>query len=74
MNSGTIIFPQLMEFVPACDFRLFVDRYHGNHEVKSFSCRDQFLCVVFAQLTDRESLRDRETFLRAASLLRCMVL
>lgn len=66
MNYGTTVFAQLMEFVPAYEFRLFVDRYHGNYKVKSFSCRDQFLCLAFAQLTYRESLRDIETCLRAA--------
>ncbi len=74
MNSGTTVFAQLMEFVSAYDFRLFVDRYHCNYKVKSFSCWDQFLCVVFAQLIYRESLRDIETCLRAASSLRRMVL
>ena len=66
MNTGTTVFAQLMEFVPAYEFRLFVDRYHGNYKVKSFSCWDQFLCLAFAQLTYRESLRDIETCLRAA--------
>src|ERR671919_879900 len=66
MNSGSTVFAQLMEFVPAYEFRLFVDRYHGNYKVKSFSCWDQFLCLAFAQLTYRESLRDIEACLRAA--------
>lgn len=66
MNPGTTVFAQLMEFVPAYEFRLFVDRYHGNYKVKSFSCWDQFLCLAFAQLTYRESLRDIEACLRAA--------
>ena len=66
MNSGTTVFAQLMEFVPPYEFRLFVDRYHGNYKVKSFSCWDQFLCLAFAQLTYRESLRDIEACLRAA--------
>ncbi len=66
MNTGTTVFAQLMEFVPAYEFRLFVDRYRGNFKVKSFSCWDQFLCLAFAQLTYRESLRDIETCLRAA--------
>lgn len=66
MNTGTTVFAQLMEFVPAYEFRPFVDRYHGNYKVKSFSCWDQFLCLAFAQLTYRESLRDIETCLRAA--------
>jgi hypothetical protein len=66
MNSGSTVFAQLMEFVPAYEFRLLVDRYHGNYKVKSFSCWDQFLCLAFAQLTYRESLRDIEACLRAA--------
>ena len=74
MNSGTTEFAQLMEFVSAYDFRLFVDRCHGNFKEKSFSCWDKFQCVALAQLTDRESLRDIETCRRAASSLRRMVL
>ena len=66
MNSGRTVFSQLIDFVPAYEFRLCVDRYHGNYKVKSFSCRDQFLCMAFAQRTYRESLRDIETCLRAA--------
>lgn len=66
MNSGKIVFSQLMDFLPSYEFRLCVDRYQGNYKVKSFSCWDQFLCLAFAQLTYRESLRDIETCLRAA--------
>ncbi len=66
MNAGTTVFSQLMEFLPPYEFRLCVDRYHGNCKVKSFSCWDQFLSMAFAQLTYRESLRDIETYLRAA--------
>jgi hypothetical protein len=65
MNLGQTVFAQLMEFIPAYEFQLCVDRYHGNHYVKDFSCWDQFLCLAFAQLTDRSSLRDIETCLRA---------
>jgi hypothetical protein len=46
-------------------FRRCVQRYDGNHKIKSFSCLDQFLCMAFAQLTYRESLRDIEACLRA---------
>jgi hypothetical protein len=56
---------QLMDFIPAHEFRRGVDRYQGNHKVSSFSCWDQFLSMAFAQLTYRESLRDIETCLRA---------
>ena len=66
MNSGKTVFSQLMDFLPAYEFRLCVDRYHGNYKVQSFSCWDQFLSMAFAQLTYRESLRDIETCLRAA--------
>jgi hypothetical protein len=54
-----------MEFIPTYQFQLCVDRYQGNRYVKDFSCWDQFLCLAFAQLTYRTSLRDIETCLRA---------
>ena len=65
MNSGKTIFSQIMDFMPMDDFRKCANRYHGNYKVKSFSCFDQFLCMVFAQLTYRESLRDIEACLRS---------
>jgi len=55
-----------MDFLPIREFRQCVGRYHGNYKVQSFSCWDQFLCLAFAQLTYRESLRDIEVCLRAA--------
>lgn len=66
MNSGKTIFSQLMDFLPTQDFRRCVDRYNGNHKIQRFSCWDQFLCMAFAQLTYRESLRDIEACLRSA--------
>jgi hypothetical protein len=65
MNLGHTVFAQLMEFITGYEFQLCVDRYQGNRYVKDFSCWDQFLCLAFAQLTDRTSLRDIETCLRA---------
>jgi len=65
MNSGKSIFAQLMDFLPAYEFRRCVKRYQGNYKLKSFSCWDQFLSMAFAQLTYRESLRDIEACLRA---------
>ena len=65
MNAGQSIFSQLMNFLPAHDFRQCVARYTGDYKLKSFSCWDQFLCMAFAQLTYRESLRDIEACLRA---------
>jgi len=66
MNIGKTIFSQLMEFLPQYEFCKCVERYCGNHKVKSFSCWDQFLCMAFAQLTYRESLRDIQACLRAS--------
>src|SRR5213083_2790847 len=65
MNTGKSIFAQLMDFLPAKAFRRCVRRYQGNYKLQSFSCWDQFLCMAFAQLTYRESLRDIEACLRA---------
>lgn len=65
MNSGRTVFAQLMDLLPLAEFRRCVERYQGDYKVQSFSCLDQFLCLAFAQLTYRESLRDIETCLRA---------
>ena len=64
MNSGKTIFSQLMDFLPMYEFQKCVERYNGHYKIKSFSCWDQFLCLAFAQLTYRESLRDIESCLR----------
>jgi len=65
MNAGRIVFSQLLDFMPRREFKKCVERYHGNYRTRTFSCLDQFLCMAFAQLTSRESLRDIETCLRA---------
>ena len=65
MNTGSFIFSQIMDFIPMNEFRKCVTRYQGNRNIKSFSCLDQFLCMAFAQLTYRESLRDIESCLRS---------
>lgn len=65
MNTGRTIFSQLMDFIPKHEFNKCVQRYKGNYRVRNFSCHEQFLCLAFAQLTCRESLRDIETCLRA---------
>ena len=67
MNRGKLVFAQLMQHLPLTTFRRCVARYRGEFKVKSFSCLDQFLCMAFAQLTYRESLRDIEVCLRAQS-------
>lgn len=65
MYSGQIVFSQLMELLPRHEFNTCVRRYDGEYGVRGFSCRDQFLCMAYAQLTFRESLRDIETCLRS---------
>lgn len=65
MNTGKIVFSQVMEHVPLWEFSKCVKRYRGNYKVKSFKCMDQFLCMAFAQLTYRESLRDIKACLRS---------
>src|SRR6266550_615412 len=65
MNAGKSIFSQLIEFLPTTEFRQCVARYQGDYKLQSFSCWDQFLCMTFAQLTYRESLRDIEACLRS---------
>jgi len=65
MNQGKLVFAQLMQHLPLSTFRRCVARYAGEHKVKTFSCLDQYLCMAFAQLTYRESLRDIEACLRA---------
>lgn len=65
MYSGQLVFAQLMEHIPLHTFRRCVQRYPSTYPTKTFSHLDQFLCMAFAQLTYRESLRDIETCLRA---------
>jgi hypothetical protein len=65
MYFGKIIFSQITDHLPMHTFRRCVHRYRGHYKVKHFSCWDQYLCMVFAQLTYRESLRDIQACLRA---------
>ncbi len=65
MYQGKTVFSQLFDFLPMHRFRQCVSRYHGNKGIRKFSCLDQFLCMAFAQLTFRDSLRDIECCLRA---------
>ena len=67
MYSGKLVFAQLMDHLPLHTFRRCVARYPGRYPTLTFSHFDQFLCMAFAQLTFRESLRDIETCLRAHS-------
>ena len=60
MHQRKRVFAQVMAHLPLATLRRCVARYDGEHKVKSFSCRDQFYAMAFAQLTSRESLRDFE--------------
>ena len=65
MHSGKTVFKQLLRFLPRYEFNLCVSRYRGEHWVKKFSTYDQFLCLAYAQMAGRESLRDIETCLNS---------
>ena len=65
MNKGQTVFSQINDFLPQKKFNQCVSRYVGNYRVRSFTCYNQFLCMAFAQLTYRESLRDIVCCLRA---------
>ena len=65
MNIGRTVFSQVIDHVPNKEFQKCVARYHGDKYLRTFSCWDQFLSMVFAQLTYRESLRDIEACLRS---------
>lgn len=65
MHKGKLVFAQVTGHLPLTTFGRCVARYGGSHKIKSFSCFDQYLCMAFAQLTYRESLRDIEACLRA---------
>ena len=69
MYNGQTVFSQIMDHLPMYEFRKCIDRYSGNYHTRNFSCLDQFLCMAFAQLTYRESLRDIEACLRSRQLL-----
>ena len=67
MYTGKLVFGQTMDHLPLHTFRRCVQRYDGNHHIKSFTCQDQYRSMAFAQLTYRESLRDIEAC-RSSSL------
>lgn len=66
-NSGKFVFSHIMSFMPMYEFNQCVERYDGNYRTRSFSCYDQFLSMAFAQLTNRESLRDIEICLKSVT-------
>jgi hypothetical protein len=58
MNTGKYIFSQVMSFLDPNDFKKYVDKHKGNYKVKEFSCWHQLLCMMFGQLSNRDSLSD----------------
>ena len=65
MNSGHTVFRQLLQYLPRHEFNVCVSRYRGEYWAKSFSTFDQFLCLTYAQMAGRESLRDIQTCLNS---------
>jgi hypothetical protein len=65
MYQGRSIFSQILDYWPRYHFQKCVSRYQGNYRSRSFTCFDQYLCMAFAQLTYRDSLRDTVCCLRA---------
>ena len=66
MNQGQSLFSQILQYLPHYELAKCVARYGGNRRVRSFSCHDQLLCMAFAQMTFRDSLRDTICCLRSA--------
>ena len=65
MNQGKYVFSQLVNFLPQRVFDRVIVKYSGNKSVKHFTCWNQLLCMVFGQLSARESLRDLITIIEA---------
>jgi transposase len=66
MNQGRSLFAQVLEYLPHYELAKCIARYEGNRRVRRFSCHDQLLCMAFAQMTFRDSLRDTVCCLRAS--------
>ncbi|MBZ9728061.1 DUF4372 domain-containing protein, partial [Salegentibacter sp. JZCK2] len=67
MNTGRTILSQVLDFISKYEFDKCVAKYNGNYRVRSFTCWEQFIVMMFAQFTYRESLRDIESCLAAIS-------
>lgn len=67
MYKGKTLLAQVLEFIPKYEFDKLVEKYKGNYRAQDFSCWEQYICMAFAQLTGRESLRDIETCLNTVS-------
>ena len=58
MNQGKYIFAQLTDFLPRRVFDRLVEKYSGNKKIRTFTCWNQMLCMIFGQLTARDSMRE----------------
>jgi hypothetical protein len=58
MHQGKYVFTQLMSMVPKYEFNIYVNSFKGNKGIRNFNSWQQFLCLAFGQLSNRESLRD----------------
>jgi len=67
MNQGKYVFAQLVESLPQRAFDRFVKQFNGNKHVRHFSCWNQLRCMLFGQLTNRDSLRDLAVAINAHS-------
>jgi hypothetical protein len=67
MFTGKYVFSQLMGLVSSTSFQTIVNRHSGDYKVREFSCWKQFLCMVFGQLTHRESITDTMMCLNAVA-------
>lgn len=65
MNSGKTVFRQLLKYLPRHEFNASVRRYRGEYRVHKFTTFDQFLCLAYAQMSGRDSLRDIDTCLNS---------
>lgn len=65
MNTGKYIFAQVIEFLPINDFAKCVAKFKGNYQVKHFTCWHQMMCMLFGQMSNRESLSDLVTCLES---------
>ena len=65
MSERKYVFSQIASMLPKYEFEKSVDLFNGNYKVQGFTCWSQFLCMIFGQLTGRDSLRDTVTCLSA---------
>lgn len=65
MHQGRLVFSQIMDFIPRYEFKKCVNKYQGDYKVQNYTCWQHYLCMAFAQLTYRESLRELVTCLHA---------